>query len=835
MNFGRFELQTDARRLLQDGEPVALGARAFDVLVALAHRRDRVVTKAEMLDLVWPGLVVEENNLQVQISTLRKLLGPQAIGTIPGRGYRFCATVVTQAVGPDPTSDSTLTGRRPLEAVAPLVGRNEDLSRLLDLLQVNRFATIVGVGGVGKTSLARAIALDWAHAHAEDAVWVDLAPILDPALILPAVAAAARLQLPADRPELDALAALLAHQSVLLILDNAEHLAEGVAALAGTLAARARNLKVLVTSRQPLRIPTEAVYRLEGLKVPAADLAGSEIPHDGAVTLFAMRARAADARFELAESNAGQIIEICRQLDGLPLAIEMAAARVLSLGVSGVLSQLREHWAVLSARGRNVSPRHRTLRATLDWSHALLESSEQVVFRRAAIFNGGFTLDAACAIAALTEGDVWEVTDALAGLIDKSMVVADASDPPRYRLLETVRAYGLEQLTSSGEFTATRARHASWCLSFFRAADDSWWDRPMPSWAAEVEPEMGNLRTALAWSLDDEEHSSFGVELAAAVLPIWARLGLGTGSEVRAIADRAVALTTPDTGPSFLGRLYSWRGIHYGRVDAHVGLASLRRGLELPVETMPDRDRACALLEYARILTRIGGFEDAERALFQAQIACDRVGLPKLHGLVCLAWGFLHNLRGPRGASRPYFEQAILMFDKARAGHLSSMARNDLADSAWADGDLEYAASLFRQVVEHSHNSTRALGDQTGIPQMNLAGVLAELGNLTEALSWAKQAYPLLHRSELIWPAYDKLALMALLRADFERAALLQGLSDARYAAAGRMMREPNEARMHASVALALQRSMDPASLTQALGRGALLDDEEAWRIGLQG
>ncbi len=487
----RFELQPAERRLLVDGQPAALGRRALDLLIVLAERPDHLLTKNELLDRVWPGLVVEEANLQMQVSNLRKLLGGEVIATVPGRGYRFTAVVGDTAVA----STTAPVLAPPPGAVHRLIGRDHDLARLEDLLQVGGCVTVVGSSGVGKTSLARSSAARWAGRS----VWVDLAALVQGRQIAGALARALDLQLTGSDDEAPTqLLAALHEQSLLLVLDNAEHLIQPCAELAALLHPLP-GVRLLVTSQAPLAVAGERVLRLEPLLLPEPD-SGVD---DGALALLVERIVAADHRFALTPAVLPLLRTICAQLDGLPLAIEMAAARVPLLGLQGVHDALAERFALLTRGHREAATRHRTLHNALDWSYRLLGPTEQRLFRALGVFAGGFTLELAVALMTDDAQARWDVIDGLATLADRSLVVVSRDDPPRYRLLETMRAYALEQLRLAGdpadEETTVCRRHAEAVLALVtrHTAGDS---KTLALCLAEME----NARDAIAWAREHD-------------------------------------------------------------------------------------------------------------------------------------------------------------------------------------------------------------------------------------------------------------------------------------------------------------------------------------------
>ena len=562
--FGRFVVQQMERRLLVDGRVAKLSTRAFDILAALIAGRGRMVSKNELLDLVWPEQVVEESNIHVHVSALRKVLGPDVISTVPGRGYRFVYPLKTDQVLRETTADTgggsvasaadredgvsalpasaTYPGNLALSLPA-LHGRADDLATVLALLRDHRLVTLVGIGGIGKTRLALAAA----HVERErwpGGVWfADLAPVSEPENVPGAVAHILGLGLPAHRDPAEELALALRSRAVLLVLDNAEHLREATAALVTTLLAKTKHLGLLVTSRQALHVPQEQRFQVPPLAVPV-DAAVADTQRFGAMALFEARAAAADSGFRLNDRNAVAIADVCRRVDGLPLAIELAAARVPVLGVEGLRARLQESLRVLGSSAPRSVPRHQTLRATFDWTHDMLSPVERTLLRRLAVFVGGFTLDLAQQVTVDTEAesnagedgsllDPWGVLDALSALIDKSLVVADDADPPRYRLLEVTRAYALEKLAEAGEADQLSARHARavwWLFTQVEAAKNEKirGALSMAEYLQRLSPELDNLRAAGVWSKGPSGDRSLAIGLAASSSESLRMLGLST-------------------------------------------------------------------------------------------------------------------------------------------------------------------------------------------------------------------------------------------------------------------------------------------------------------------
>ena len=508
LRFGEFEIRPAERVLRVRGETLAVGGRAFDLLLCLAQRRDRLVSKRELLDLVWPGVIVEEHNIATQIVALRKLLGPQAITTVPGRGYRLTAPVGDRdAAAPTVAMvrDAVPQGRA-TQRLTPMLGREVELAATADMLQRYRLVSIVGPGGIGKSLLARHFLAQQTARWPNGICWIELASINEAALLPSRIAEGLGVQLAGADP-IAALCDSAAGLSLLLALDNAEHLSAGLMPLVSALLDAAPGVRLLVTSQAPLQIAGEGVYRLGPLAVPPATMQARLAQHYGSVALFLQRARDADAHFDFGDAQAGAVIEICRQLDGLPLAIELAAARAPLVGVQRLNGMLQSRLHVLTRNPNAQAPaRQQTLRAAIEWSHGFLGSRLRTVFRRLGVINDSASLTFIQQLVADESGelDEWAVLDALGTLVDRSLVVVLATDDaePRYRLLDTPRAFALEQLDAANERDALQRRHALVLAAVFDAA---WPERSsgrmgVEEWSASIRWDENNARDAIAWA-----------------------------------------------------------------------------------------------------------------------------------------------------------------------------------------------------------------------------------------------------------------------------------------------------------------------------------------------
>jgi len=558
IEFGRYSVLPHRRELLAEGRPVELGGRAFDVLMVLIEASGAVVSKDTLMNRVWPDRVVEENSLQAQISSLRRAFAADRdlIRTIAGRGYQFTGEIRTvsartdaQAAAGAPPSTPAAPGP-PInlpEPVSELIGRDAELDEVLDISASHRLVTLTGAGGIGKTRLGFEAARHLLPRFT-DGVWaIELAPLPDSELVPGAVATALGIELSSGTASPLSVATALRSKELMLVLDNCEHVVDAAARMAEALLRANPAARVIATSREPLRIEGERVYPVPPLAVPAEDSPdGEDSLRYGAVQLFVERVRAAAPHFSPNE-RAATIAAICRRLDGIPLAIELAAARAVTLGIDALAAQLNDRFRLLAGGRRTALPRHQTLRATLDWSYELLTEPERVVLRRLAVFAGGFTMQAASAVAADEEIAALDIVNCVVNLVAKSLVSASAGGATkRYRLLETTRAYSLEKLVQAGEFDEAARRHARRYLDLFESAETEAETRPTEEWLADYVPRMDNLRTALDWAFLPDGDVSIGVALTAAAVPLWMHLSLM--EECRSRVERALAAIAAGAG-----------------------------------------------------------------------------------------------------------------------------------------------------------------------------------------------------------------------------------------------------------------------------------------------
>jgi len=553
VRFGRCQLRPHSGELFVGGVPVHLGRRALDILLVLIEAQGDLVSKDEILRRVWPNIVVEENTLQVQISSLRRALGEDRdyLKTQSGRGYRFVAEIMTQNGGREVVSghggslsallpDAQGLTNLPAPASA-LIGRETETALLADLVSDHRLVTLIGTGGIGKTRLAIHAAQQLAPRFADGVSLVELAPLANDELVCEAAAAALGLRSAGGAATPERVARALGSKQVLVVLDNCEHVIDAAARLAETLVRGSPAVHVLATSREPLRVVGERIFRVGGLDVPAEGNQDMEkVLKHAAVRLFIQRSDAADRRLSADERVVATLATICRRLDGIPLAIELAAARAVMLGVEDLAARLDDRFRLLTDGHRTALPRHQTLRATLDWSYELLSDEERAILRRLAVLAGSFTLESACAVIAEERIAATDVINHVSGLVAKSLVSADFGGAiGHYRLLETTRAYASEKLAESGELESVARRHAEYCRDLFENAPAEWERHSSADWLAAYRAEIDNVRSALDWSFSPGGDVAIGVALSAAAVPLM--FDLSFMEECRRRSERALA------------------------------------------------------------------------------------------------------------------------------------------------------------------------------------------------------------------------------------------------------------------------------------------------------
>ena len=556
-SFGPFVLIPERQLLIEGERPLRIGGRALDLLTVLVERPGEVVAKRELLTRVWPGIAVDEANLKVNMGVIRRALGesagpPQYIATVVGRGYRFVAPVSSNREAAAPRFEDKPANRNhnlPI-GTTRIVGRADMINSILKELDNTRLVSIVGTGGVGKTTVALAVAERAIGSFANGVWFVDLAALKDPSLVPNAIATAIGLTAHSANM-MAALCAALQEREALLVLDNCEHVIDAAANCAQRILTSSRNVKILTTTREPLSVKGERVRRLSGLALPpvSPEMNAEDALGFSAVQLFVERASDRSASFTLSDADAATIATICHRLDGLALAIELAATRIDAFRPSELLDRLDNRFRLLM--GRRAGPeRHRTLAATIDWSYELLSDGERMLMRRLSIFAGSFGLDAACAVASDDMLDQMRVVDDLSGLVAKSLLSVEALDiDVSYRMLETTRSYAFEKLAATAEFERMRRRHAEYALDVAKQAKVDSSRLTDAEWLDRYRSKIDEIRNGLAFTFTARGDEELAVQLTVAGIPFWERLSLLEECRIaveRALDDRYEAHRTAE-------------------------------------------------------------------------------------------------------------------------------------------------------------------------------------------------------------------------------------------------------------------------------------------------
>ena len=616
----RLRIDLDSRTLYTQGQPARLGGRAFELLEALIERRGRLVPKQELMAVVWPGLVVEENNLQVHVMTLRKLLGADAIVTVSGRGYRFALVPDDERGQPEevPARDSN-AARPSADPSSQLFGRAALTASICALTRRHdvRLVTLTGTGGSGKSRVALQVTAELTHDFADGSFIVLLAPVRDAANVASAIAAVLNVQATGGRSAEELLIAHLSGREVLLTLDNFEQVVAAAPMIARLLESCPR-LKVLVTSRIVLHLSVEHDVVVPPLALPDAQAPVRLAFDSPSVQLFVERARAAGRILDHADADAAVVPQICRRLDGLPLAIELAAARLRILSAHELLARLDRRMLTLTSRNTDLPARQRTLRSAMDWSFELLSEDEKQLFQCLFVFVGGWSLEAAEAIAGF-ESAQDKAANCLEALVDQSLVqrIEDVSGEPRFNMLDTVREYALDRLEATRDPTIIRQRHAEYFLGLAERLEPFLTSPFRKTPLAQLNAELNNFRAALEFSILRRPDTLVGLRLAGALPWMWYfsgqfREGLGWLNRALELAGQDQHLALRAKALSGAARLATYSG------DLGSGLEFAQQSVELWRRTDDRRGLAFGLFHLAIPSITLVGPDHASAALAEA-------------------------------------------------------------------------------------------------------------------------------------------------------------------------------------------------------------------------
>ncbi len=676
---------------------------------------------------IWPKTVVVEGNLAVHIAALRRALGDghhgnRYIVTIPGRGYSFATPIKIASTSKSAPARAPAIDRLHNLPVQPtrLIGRAEVVSKLADQLQHTRLLTITGAAGIGKTSVALAVAEQLIGTY-EHGIWlIDLAPLSDPLLVPSAVASVLGLESRSENP-LPSLVATVSDKRMLLVLDNCGHVIEAAACLANAILRDAPGIRILATSREPMRCRGEQVYRLSPLDSPAptARLSAADVLRYPAVQLFVERATAAADDFRLGDADAPIVADICRKLDGLPLAIELAAARIGAFGVRGLAKRMDDRFHLLTGGHRTALPRHKTMEATLDWSYSLLTEVQQFVLRGLSVFAGGFTLQAAGAVVADATHSEGEVIDEVTELVAKSLVATGVSGAePRLRLLETTRLYAWARLAEEDGREILSRRHAEYHRDLLEAAGAAQGETVADGWHTTYVPEIDNLRAALTWAFGPEGDATIAVALAAASAPLWLEMSLLTEcrdwmqaaiarlDDAGAVATRQELMLRTALGHA----LMFTEGMSSGARAALTRASGLAEKLQEPayhVQALAGLAIFCYRLEDFR-----GGLALARRAEAIAKSGADPLSVSTTEGVLASTLLFLGDYAQALTYARRVHRRVTPAVRRAHIVHTGydhSIDAGDVAALAlWLQGLVDQAAEVTRETLADAEEGGHA-------------------------------------------------------------------------------------------------------------------------------
>jgi predicted ATPase/DNA-binding winged helix-turn-helix (wHTH) protein len=745
VRFGDFELDSGTRQLMRGNERRHLGPKAFDLLQMLLSLRPNVVARERIRNRLWPATFVTDSTIATVVNELRSALGedpksPRFLRTVYGVGYAFCgdATESTASVGPpgaagemDAAADRrTDTLPRVLSA---LLGREQEVAAIGNLWRRDdvSLVTLTGVGGTGKTRLAVAVAREAVAELADGAFFVDLTPISDPALVASAIAQLLGVKEAGPQSLADTLKEYLHDKQLMLVLDNFEQVA-AAAPLVKDLLVSSPRLKVLATSREHLNLTMEQVFSVPSLSLPPAHAwaVARDLLQYGAIALFVERARAAKPTFALTDENAHAVAKICTSLDGLPLAVELAAAWVRVLLPEQILGRLDHRLGLLTGGARDAPLRQQTMRGAIAWSYDLLDPAERRLLCRVSVFAGGLALEAAEAVCSTAVDLGRDVLDGLVALVDKSLLVQKELEDgrPRFHLLELVREYAAERLEGSGELGATRERHAAFFLSMAETFEPELLGTRQVERLEQLEVEHDNLRAALRWAIEREQAET-ALRLAGALSWFW--LVRGHFTEGRRWL--AQALAQEGAHPSARAKALHGAGtLAWPQGDNQAAHGFFEAGLALARAGGDRRLLAGSCLGLGIVAMNRGGYV-AARALFEQCLALGREEVDRRFVAIALGGlGEIARIEGDYAAARVLYEEGLAEAVRLEDKRSVTIAQNNLGAVACCQGDAARARSAYQDALALA----RELGDRRLLATTldGFAGLAVRTGENTRAV-----------------------------------------------------------------------------------------------------
>ncbi len=749
--------------------------------------------------------------------------------------------------GAAPAGPSLTTGVSNIPLfLTSFVGRDIELDEVATLVREHRLVTLTGAGGIGKTQTALQVGAGFAGRGETSVCFVALAPLGDPALVVAAIASTLDVREVPDRPLLETLTAYLRDKLLLLILDNCEHVITEAATVVGALLTRCRSLRILATSREPLRTAGERTYRLPSLSVPAHDairgLSAAEALSSSAVVLFCDRARSADHRFALTDENAPAVAEICRQLDGIPLAIELCVARINTFPVQAIVKMLDHRFIILTGGERTALPRQQTMSAAIDWSYDLLSAPEQHMFERLSVFAGGCTLSTANAVC--TDGTVVqaEVIELLSSLVEKSLLAVNFdAGGSRYSLLESFREYAREKLAARGEAAAVAYRHALACLELAEQLERACDAEPDMIWRALAHDELDNWRAALQWALTDRNDVVLGQALAGALHVVWAYFAPLEGQRHVAAAFELADEQTPTYVLARLGYADGVNAMQHREYKRQ--LSSSERAVER-YRTLGDELGVARTLDLAgQALVSLGRIEEAKTLLQQALASARTLGNRRLIACVLRNLGYASAVADDCDAARNYVAEAVPIYEALGASLGAALARDDLGEFEFRAGNAELAFQLATDALA----AFRAVNNQRFAASVlsSLAMYLIALGRYDDAEERSCEALALAREQQqdvLVAWTLQHLGTIDALRAQISaqdaanayiRAARILGFVDARLQAIGSARMYIYEQGYDLAVA-SLREVIGADAVARFMAEGATMTQEQAVEEALE-
>jgi predicted ATPase/class 3 adenylate cyclase len=714
------------------------------------------------------------------------------------------------------------------QPMTSFIGREAEITEIKSLLERYRLVTLLGSGGLGKTRISVQVGTDLLS-QLRDGVWlVELAPLSDGQLVGELVASLFGLRVDGSRSAAQTVVDYLKDKQALLILDNCEHLVSDAAKLAAELLRQCPGIRLLASSREGLAVAGEYAYRMPSLAVPprAEQISVADAMTYGAVRLFVDRAQAAMPDFVLTQENAADVAEICRRLDGIALAIELAAPRVRMLQPKALLARLRDRFRLLTGGDRTALPRQQTLRALIDWSYVLLPREEQVVLQRLAVFGGSWTVEAASEVASGGPIEDWAVFDLVSALVDKSLVmpVASTGADNRYRLLESTRDYALEKLVLSGE-SDRRGNLATYLLQRFEAAEQAWQTTPIEAWLATYEHDLDNVRAALEWCFSDDGDRLLGAALVARAEPLFQDMSLTP--ELRRWNGLALSCCL-DLPPEIEGALLL-QSIVAGNFGSTRNEDTARRAVLLFRYGDHRLGLAKALHRLGNVLARPGDADAAEACMLEAEAILRAMPPSKELASLLSSLSVVRAFQGDNDAAVALAEESLVI--ARRLGHraLIELQSMNLAEVEFARGDVRAAIERARE----GEAACRRSGNRRLLAYLlgNLGGYLLASGDALQARSAASGAILLtrslgLEREPMIW-AMEHLALIAALSGDLAAGARLLGYGSAWYAVEGKLRDTLEQATFERATGL-IEAGLPASDRAQLAEEGAAWTEDQA-------